>query len=210
MSLYSRYVLPRMIDGAMSSAETARVRAELIPRAQGVTLELGIGSGLNLPFYSSRVTRLYGVDPSAELHAMARKRAEAASRPLELFLQSAEDRLPLQDRSVDSVVCSWSLCSIPDPVRALREARRVLRPSGELLFVEHGRAPAGRVRVWQDRLNPLWRRFTGGCNMNRPTDELIRAAGFEIAELEQAFLPGPKLLAYTYRGRARALSGSAP
>ncbi len=210
MSFYRRHVLPHLIDWAMSSADTARVRAQVIPRAQGVTLEIGIGSGLNLPFYSGGVTRLYGVDPSAELHAMARKRAEAVSRPLELFLQSAEERLPLEAGSVDTVVCSWSLCSIPDPLRALREARRVLRPSGDLLFVEHGRAPAGGVRAWQDRLNPLWKRFTGGCNMNRPTDELIRAAGFEIAELEQAFLPGPKLLTYTYRGRARALSGSAP
>jgi SAM-dependent methyltransferase len=210
MSLYTRYVVPRMIDWAMSRADTARVRAELIPRAQGVTLEIGIGSGLNLPFYSGRVTRLYGVDPSPELQAMARKRAEAVARPVELLLQSAEEPLPLPAGSVDTVVCSWSLCSIPDPVRALREARRVLRPSGDLLFVEHGRAPAGGVRAWQDRLNPLWRRFSGGCNMNRPTDELIRAAGFEIAELEQAFLPGPKLLTYTYRGRARALSGSAP
>jgi ubiquinone/menaquinone biosynthesis C-methylase UbiE len=210
MGFYRRQVLPRLIDWAMSNADTARVRSEVIPRAEGVTLEIGIGSGLNLPFYSSRVTRLYGVDPSAELQALARSRAEQASRPVELFLQSAEERLPLQDRSVDTVVCSWSLCSIPDPVRALREARRVLRPSGELLFVEHGRAPAGGVRAWQDRLNPIWSRFTGGCNMNRPTDEVIRAAGFEIAELEQAFLPGPKLLTYTYRGRARPLSGSAP
>ena len=209
MSLYTRYVVPRMIDWAMSRADTARVRAEVIPRAQGVTLEIGIGSGLNLPFYSSRVTRLYGVDPSAELHAMARKRAEAVARPVELFLQSAEERLPLQAGSVDTVVCSWTLCSISDPVRALREARRVLSPSGDLLFVEHGRAPAGGVRVWQDRLNPLWKRFSGGCNMNRPTDELIRAAGFEIAELSQEFLPGPKVLTYTYRGSARALTSPA-
>jgi ubiquinone/menaquinone biosynthesis C-methylase UbiE len=199
-----------MIDWAMSNADTARVRSEVIPRAQGVTLEIGIGSGLNLPFYSSGVTRLYGVDPSPELQALARKRAEEASRSLELFLQSAEERLPLQDRSVDTVVCSWSLCSISEPLRALREARRVLRPSGELLFVEHGRAPAGSVRAWQDRLNPIWKRFAGGCNMNRPTDELIRAAGFELIELQQAFLPGPKVLTYTYRGRARALSGPAP
>jgi ubiquinone/menaquinone biosynthesis C-methylase UbiE len=204
MGLYGKYVVPRMIDWAMSNAMTARVREQVIPRAQGVTLEIGIGSGLNLPFYSQRVTELYGVDPSPELNALARKRAQEASRPVELFLQSAEERLPLADRSVDTVVCSWSLCSIPDPVRALREARRVLRPSGDFLFVEHGRAPAGAVRTWQDRLNPIWKRFTGGCNMNRPTDELVRAAGFEIAELEREFLPGPKVLTYTYRGRARA------
>ncbi|MFI5315423.1 MAG: class I SAM-dependent methyltransferase [Myxococcota bacterium] len=209
MSLYRRFVLPRLIDFAMSNVDTARVRAQVVPRARGVTLELGIGSGLNLPFYSGEVTRLYGVDPSPELHAMARRRAVESSRPLELLLQSAEEPLPLQDHSVDSVVVTWALCSIPDPIRALQQARRVLRPEGELYFAEHGRAPAAGVRKWQDRLNPIWKRVTGGCNMNRQTDQLIRAAGFEIAELSQEFLPGPKVLTYTYQGRARALTSPA-
>ena len=124
MSWYGKHVVPRLIDWAMDRADVAKQRAKVIPRAEGVTLEIGMGSGLNLPFYGSRVTKLYGVDPSAELHAMARRRAEEVSRPVELFLQSAEERLPLQDASVDTVVCSWSLCSIPDPGRALREARR--------------------------------------------------------------------------------------
>lgn len=203
MSFYGRYVVPRLIDWAMDRADVQKERAKVIPRAQGVTLEIGMGSGLNLPFYTERVTALYGVDPSPELQAMARRRAAEVARPIELFLQSAEERLPLQDQSVDTVVCSWTLCSIPDPVRALREARRVLRPSGELVFVEHGRAPAGSVRVWQDRLDPLWTRLAGGCHMNRPTDEVIRSAGFAIKELANEFLPGPKLLTYTYRGVAR-------
>jgi ubiquinone/menaquinone biosynthesis C-methylase UbiE len=203
VSFYQRWVVPRMLDWAMDREDTRKMRAQVIPRAQGVTLEIGMGSGLNLPFYSKQVTRLYGVDPSPELHAMARKRSEEAARPIDLFLQSAEERLPLEDQSIDTVVCSWTLCSIPDPVRALREARRVLRRGGELLFVEHGRSADASVRTWQDRLNPLWRLCSGGCNMNRPTDELIRAGGFEIAELENEYLPGPKVLTYTYRGRAR-------
>jgi len=204
VSWYAKHVVPRLIDWAMDRADVAKQRSKVIPRAEGVTLEIGMGSGLNLPFYGDRVTKLYGVDPSAELHAMARRRAAEVSRPVELFLQSAEERLPLQDGSVDTVVCSWSLCSIPDAGRALREARRVVRRGGSLLFVEHGRAPEGSVRVWQDRLDPLWTRIAGGCHMNRPTDEVIRGAGFELAELEREFLPGPKVLTYTYRGRAVA------
>jgi ubiquinone/menaquinone biosynthesis C-methylase UbiE len=209
VSLYGRWVLPRLLDFAMSNADMERIRAQVVPRAKGVTLELGIGSGLNLPFYSDLVTRVVGVDPSPELHAMARKRAERVSRPVELLLQSAEERLPLADASVDSVVVTWSLCSIPDPVAALRQALRVLRPGGELLFVEHGRAPAPRVSVWQDRLNPIWKRIAGGCNMNRAMDSLIRAAGFEIEELAHPVLSGPKVLTYLYLGRARALSAPA-
>ena len=161
MSLYQRWVLPRLLDFAMNNADMERIRRQVVPRAKGVTLELGIGSGLNLAFYSSEVTRIVGVDPSPELQEMARRRAERASRPVELLLQSAEQRLPLADASVDTVVVTWSLCSIPDPVRALEQARRVLRPGGDLLFVEHGRAPAPRVSVWQDRLNPLWKRIAG-------------------------------------------------
>jgi len=210
VSLYQRWVLPRLLDFAMNNADMEHVRRQVVPRAKGVTLELGIGSGLNLAFYSSEVTRVVGVDPSPELHEMARRRAERASRPVELLLQSAEQRLPLADASVDTVVVTWSLCSIPDPVRALEQARRVLRPGGDLLFVEHGRAPAPRVSVWQDRLNPLWKRIAGGCNMNRAMDALIRSAGFEIEELSHPELSGPKVLTYLYLGRARALSAPAP
>jgi len=206
MGLYQKYVFPRLIELAMSSADLEPVRSKVVSGAQGVTVELGIGSGLNLPFYGNRVTRLFGIEPSPELAAMARQRAAATSRPVELWLQSAEDQLPLPDASVDTVVVTWALCSIPDPVCALRQARRVLRRDGELLFAEHGRAIDPGLRKWQDRVNPFWRPIAGGCNLNRAPDEVIRAAGFRIAELSQSFLPGPKLLTFTYQGRAQPVT----
>lgn len=202
MSFYGKYVVPRMIDLCMRNRDTARIRTELIPRARGVVLEVGIGSGLNLPFYSTDASRIYGVDPSPEILKLARKRVEASAVPVELFPQSAEEPLPLADESVDTVVVTWSLCSIPDPLEALRQVRRVLRPSGQLLFVEHGLAPDDGVSAWQNRINPIWRRIAGGCNVNRPIDELIRSAGFEISDLKTAYMPGPRLLTYTYQGVA--------
>jgi SAM-dependent methyltransferase len=204
MGLYQKYVFPRLIELAMSNADLVPMREKVVSGARGVTVELGIGTGLNLPFYGQGVTQLFGVEPSAELAAMARRRAVETARPLELLPQSAEDRLPLPDASVDTVVVTWALCSIPDPVKALREARRVLRRDGELRFVEHGRAVDPRLRRWQNRLNPLWKVIAGGCNMNRAADEAIQAAGFRIQELSHAFLPGPKILTYTYQGRASA------
>ena len=203
MSFYGKYVVPRMIDLCMRNQDTMRVRAELIPRARGVVLEVGVGSGLNLPFYSADASRVYGVDPSLEGLKIARKRVEASPVPVELVPQSAEEPLPLADQSVDTAVITWSLCSIPDPFGALRQVRRVLKPSGQLLFVEHGLAPDDGVSTWQDRINPIWRRIAGGCNVNRPIDELIRSAGFEITDLKTAYLPGPRLLTYTYQGSAR-------
>ena len=123
--------------------------------------------------------------------------------PVEFVAQSAEEKLPLEDQSVDTVVVTWSLCSMHDPLRALHQVRRVLRPTGQLLFVEHGLAPDAHVRTWQNRMNPIWRRIGGGCNLNRKIDDLIRSAGLEISELEMKYLPGPKPLTYTYRGLAR-------
>jgi SAM-dependent methyltransferase len=202
--LYQKYVFPRLIELAMSSGDLVPMREKVVSGARGVTVELGIGSGLNLPFYEQGVTQLFGVEPSPELAALARKRSAETGRPVELLAQSAEDPLPLPEASVDTVVVTWALCSIPDPVKALREARRVLRRGGELLFVEHGRADDPRLRRWQDRLNPLWKLIAGGCNMNRAADEAIRAAGFRIEELSHTFLPGPKILTYTYQGRASA------
>jgi len=205
MGFYAKYVLPRVIDVAMSNKETAGLRANWIPQARGEVLEVGIGSGLNLPFYSSRVQHVYGVEPSLELQQMARRRVAAGPFEVEFLAQSAEDRLPLADASVDTVVLTWTLCSIANAPKALDQIKRVLRSSGRLIFLEHGRAPDPGVVVWQDRLTPAWRRIGGGCHLNRKIDELITAAGFQITDLTTCYLPGPRPMTYTYQGFARVV-----
>jgi ubiquinone/menaquinone biosynthesis C-methylase UbiE len=165
-------------------------------------LEVGIGSGLNLPLYGPSVRSVIGLDPSPELLRMARDRAAAAPVPVELLEGSAET-VPLDDASIDTVVTTWTLCTIPDAPRALSELRRVLRPGGALLFVEHGRAPEPGVARWQDRLDPMWRRLAGGCHLNRKIDDLISGAGFQIDALTNARLPGPRTHTFLYEGRAR-------
>jgi ubiquinone/menaquinone biosynthesis C-methylase UbiE len=181
-------------------AVTAR-RSGLIPQATGSVLEIGIGSGLNLPFYSTDVTDLRGVDPSAALLTMAGKKIAHAGFPVDLTCESAE-RLSLESKSVDTVVTTWTLCSIPNPLQALQEMKRVLRPGGQLLFIEHGFSPDPKVHAWQHRINPVWRIIGGGCNLDRRIDELIIAAGFEIAQLQTTYLPGPRPMTYTYEGVA--------
>jgi ubiquinone/menaquinone biosynthesis C-methylase UbiE len=201
MGLYARFILPRLIDLVMKNEEMTRLRSQVVPAARGNVLEVGIGSGLNLPFYTTAVTQLYGVDPSSELLKMARPKAAHVPFPVEFLNQSAE-RLPLADRQVDTVVVTWTLCSIPDACAALREARRVLKPDGTLIFVEHGLSPDPRVQKWQNRINPLWRLVGGGCNLNRKMDDLIRSAGFAISALQTKYLPGPRPMTYTYEGVA--------
>jgi ubiquinone/menaquinone biosynthesis C-methylase UbiE len=200
---YNRFVLPRLIDFAMSRDDAAKLRAANIPKASGVVLEVGIGSGLNVPFYASTVKRLVGVDPSAQLLAMAADRKASASFPVELLRHSAED-LPLETHSIDTVVVTWSLCSIANPSAGLAEMRRVLKPEGSFIFVEHGLAPEPDVQNWQNRLTPMWRRFAGGCHLNRPIARLIRDAGFAIAELRTEYAPGPRPMTFTYQGVAYA------
>ena len=203
MSIYSRFVLPRVLDCAMKYDELTDLRAAVIPDARGVVLEVGIGSGLNLPLYSTTaVTQVYGIDPSADLLAMAQKKIASLPFPVTLMNQSA-DRIPLGDVSIDTVVVTWSLCSIPTPMTALHEMRRVLKPEGRLIFVEHGLSPDARVQSWQNRLTPIWRRLAGGCHLNRKMDELIRSAGFSILTLETRYIPGPRLVTYTYVGTGR-------
>jgi ubiquinone/menaquinone biosynthesis C-methylase UbiE len=166
-------------------------------------LEIGIGSGLNLPFYCSQVQCVYAVDPSLELQQMARKRAEAGRIKVQFLSQSAEESLPLTDASIDTAVITWTLCSIPNALGALQQIKWVLKPKGRLIFLEHGRAPG--VVLWQDRLTPFWSRITGGCHLNRKVDELITAAGFEITEVQTFYLAGPRPMTYTYQGLAQLM-----
>lgn len=206
MGLYAKYVLPRLVDLAMRNKEISRLRAEWLPHARGDVLEVGIGSGLNLPFYSSSVQRVYGVEPSLELQRMASKRATATSARVEFLSQSSEDALPLADGTIDTVVITWTLCSIPDPSKALRQMKRVLKQSGRLVFIEHGRSPDRDTAAWQDKMTPIWKRIGGGCHLNRKIDELVTAAGFEIVELKTFYQPGPRPMTYTYQGIAQPVS----
>jgi ubiquinone/menaquinone biosynthesis C-methylase UbiE len=201
MSFYSRFVLPPILNWVMKDKRLRERREQLVPRAHGAVLEIGIGSGLNLPFYdASRVKRLCAVDPSAELLAMAHRKAARLKMDVELVQQSAE-RLPFPEASFDSALLTWTLCSIPDPATALVEIRRVLKPGGELFFIEHGLSPDAGVARWQHRLTPLWRPIAGGCHLDRPVEALVRSA-FRSAQVETFYLEGPRLLTFTYEGRA--------
>lgn len=203
MSVYEKWILPRLTDLVMRNAEATRYRAGIVPLARGTVLEVGAGSGLNFQFYGNGVERLYALDPSEELQSMARKRAPGAAMPIEFLLHSGEE-VPLDDQTCDTVVTTWTLCTIPDPVKALTEMKRVLKPGGTLLFAEHGVAPEASVRAWQERLNPLWRRITGGCNLNRSVAKLMDAAGFNIVDLQQEYAKGLRPMSYIYSGRAQA------
>lgn len=202
MNVYDKWILPRLTDLVMRNKEATRYRSQLVPEACGTVLEIGVGSGLNLPYYGTAVSRLYGLDPSEELLQMARKKAGAALFPVE-FLANTGEEIPLDDCCFDTIVTTWTLCTIPDPVKALKEMRRVLKPGGSLLFAEHGFAPDASVRSWQERLNPLWRRITGGCNLNRKMDELIRNSDFRIVQLDMAYAKGLRPMSYIYSGRAQ-------
>lgn len=202
MGLYQDHVLPLLIHLSMRQRNLAAYRARVVPAAQGRVLEIGIGSGLNLPYYGTAVEQIIGLDPSPKLLAMARKAARQAAIPLELIENSAE-AIPLYNRSIDTIVTTWTMCSIPDVQRALGEMRRILKPGGRLLFVEHGRSPDVRVCRWQDRLTPVWCRIGGGCHLNRAISELIEGAGFGIEQLETGYMRGPKPMTFMYEGSAR-------
>jgi ubiquinone/menaquinone biosynthesis C-methylase UbiE len=203
MGLYRRYILPRLIEYCCSEAAVTEQRRRIVTRAQGTVLEIGIGSGLNLPFYDpGRVERVIGIDPDDAIWALAAERRRTFEIPLERIAESSE-RIPLGGDAVDTVVVTYSLCTIPDPFAALREMRRVLRPSGRLLFAEHGESPDEGVRRWQRRIDPLWRRIAGGCHTARPIPRIFEGAGWRFDELDQGYISGPKLLSYEYVGVAR-------
>ena len=204
MRLYDKYVLPRLIHFTCGSRPTMRQREKVVPLARGAVLEVGIGSGLNLPFYDQgQVRKVWGLDPSHELLEMARKAAGAVPFEVEFLGLPIED-LSLEDGSVDTVLVTYTLCSIPDVAAALRQMARVLRPGGQLIFCEHGAAPDARVRRWQDRLNPVWRRFSGGCELNRAIPALIEAGGFRVSSLDTMYLPGWRPATFNYWGTAAA------
>lgn len=203
MGVWSRHVLPRLVDRLCAAEELSALRAEVVPAASGRVLEVGFGTGHNLAWYDpGRVERLLALEPSAEMVARAARRAPAPF-PVEVLALEGE-QIPLDTASVDTVVVTFTLCTIPDVARALTGMRRVLRPEGRLLFLEHGAAPEPRVRRWQQRLNPLWKRAFGGCHLDRDVPGLLAAAGFAIETLREDLLPGgPAIAAYTYRGSAR-------
>ena len=203
MNVYEKYVLPKLIHLAMRNKRTTAERAKFIPLASGIVLEVGVGSGLNLPFYGPKVEKLYALDPSLQLWKMARQRVKEAPFPVEFLAESAEC-IPLKDGSADTVVTTWTLCTIPNALRALTEMRRVLKPKGQLIFVEHGHSPDPGVLAWQNWLTPVWKRIGGGCHLNRQIDELIADAGFDITQIERGYSRGPKPMAYLYRGCALA------
>jgi SAM-dependent methyltransferase len=202
MSIYGRYVLPFLTDLAMRNPVARAERARFVPLARGDVLEVGVGSGLNIPMYGTEVRRLYALDPSPELLRIARRRAPRGRIPV-TFMQESAESISLPDAGVDTVVTTWTLCTIPNPGKALREMQRVLRADGQLVFVEHGRAPEPAVARRQDRLTPLWRAIAGGCHLNREIDRLLALGGFEVTELDRGYTPGLRVASYLYRGRAR-------
>jgi ubiquinone/menaquinone biosynthesis C-methylase UbiE len=202
MGLYQTYVVPCLTHLAMRQKQLLPFRRRIVGAAEGRVLEIGIGSGLNLPLYGPTISAVIGLEPSPELSRRARPRAAAAAIPTMLLDASAE-AIPLDKASVDTVVTTWTLCTIPDARRALSEMRRVLKPGGALLFVEHGRAPEPGVARWQDRLDPLWSRLAGGCHLNRKMDDLLRDSGFRVESLTHPRLPGPPTHTFLYEGRAR-------
>jgi ubiquinone/menaquinone biosynthesis C-methylase UbiE len=205
MGFYTRHILPHLIRSACGLPLVRRQRERVVPLASGEVVEIGIGSGPNLPLYDpTRVTRVIGIDPSEPLLGYARRAAIGAAFPVELRAASAE-RLPIASSSTDTAVLTFTLCSIPDAASALAEIRRVLRRGGSLLFLEHGLAPDEAVRRWQHRLDPLWGPLAGGCHLSRDIPALLSAAGFHAVELDTGYLRGaPRFAGYLYRGVASA------
>jgi ubiquinone/menaquinone biosynthesis C-methylase UbiE len=194
-------VLPKLIDTACGQPPMAELRSRYVPQAEGDVLEIGIGSGLNLPHYSDRARTVTGLDPHAELTDLARARADDANPEVDV-LQISSEEIPADDGRFDTIVCTWTLCSIPNVYQALREMHRVVKPGGRFYFVEHGLSPDPSVQRWQRRIEPLWKIVGGGCHLTRKADDLIRDAGFLLPEQESGYLPGPKWAAFMTHGVA--------
>jgi len=202
MRLYKKHVLPNLVHFACSLRPTMRQRDKVVPLAQGSVLEVGLGSGLNLPYYDvSKVSKLWGLEPSPEMIRMAKKRARSVDFEVE-FIDLPGEAIPLETDSIDTVLVTYTLCTIFDVDRAIQEMARVLKPSGELVFCEHGAAPDASVRRWQNRINPLWKCVGGGCHLNRDIPTLIEQGGFRINEMEAMYIPGWRPASYNYWGTA--------
>ncbi len=200
MNFYEKYIVPWITNCVCRHKVLTEQRKKIVPLAKGHVLEIGFGSGLNLGFYNpAEVQHVWGLDPSAALWQMA----ETAGVQFEVeFLQASAESIPLARASADTIVVTYTLCSVPDIIKALKDMRRVLRPGGELLFCEHGAAPDAKVRKWQDRLNPIWSKLAGGCNLNRSIPALLEQGGFKIQTVDTMFLPVWKPAAFNYWGTA--------
>ena len=203
MSLYEKYVLPKFLNCTCGSKPINYQRKKVVPLAQGLVLDVGIGSGLNIPFYDmSKIDKVLGLDPSIELNNLAKDVAEEHKIDVDFMLCGAED-IPLPDNHVDTVLITYTMCTIPDVLEAYKEMLRVLKPGGKLIFCEHGQAPDLKVAKWQKRIDPLWGKIAGGCHLNRDIPHLITSAGFEIENMEQMYLPStPSIAGYNYWGTA--------
>lgn len=201
MGFYDERILPHLVNLTMRNRHLMPYRERVISAAEGRVLEVGVGSGVNLPLYPARVREIIGLEPAPRLLAMSRCVASQVSLPV-IFIESSAEAMPLDDCSIDTVVTTWTLCTIPAVLQALYETRRVLRPSGQLLFVEHGLAPDDTVRKWQGWLTPAWKRIGGGCHLNRPIRAIVERAGFTITRLETGYMKGPSPLTFLYEGRA--------
>jgi ubiquinone/menaquinone biosynthesis C-methylase UbiE len=204
MGFYGKHILPRCLDAACGIGPITRQREKIVPFAEGVVLEIGIGSGQNLPHYNfDKVTKIIGVDPDDHIWKRSEKRRKACPIDVERIGLSGED-IPLEKNSADSVVVTYSLCTIPNPVKALREMSRILKPGGKILFSEHGKAPDEKVHRWQKRIDPIWKKLAGGCHSGRDIPDIFRQADLKFDTIEELYIPGPKVLAYNYWGIATA------
>lgn len=202
MGFYENRILPHIINLACGIKPVRRQRQKLVPEARGKILEVGMGTGLNMPYYTrDMVEVIYGLEPNAKSCQMAAGPIGKAGLNVNMIGLDGQ-QIPLDDNSVDTVVLTYTLCTIPDAHKAMTEMRRVLKPGGKLLFSEHGKAPDAAVKKWQDRINPMWKIISGGCNLNRDIPTLIKNGGFDIESLDEMYLPGPKFAAYTYWGCA--------
>ena len=204
MSFYDKYILPKFLNCACGSKPINYQREKIVPLAEGTVLDVGIGSGLNIPYYNkSKIKYLYGLDPSIELLNLAKPLAKKNELEIE-FLECGAEAIPLPNDSIDTVVITYTLCTIPDTQLSNEEVMRVLKPNGKLLFCEHGLAPDINVVKWQKRINPIWNKIAGGCNLNRDIPKLIRSSGFKILNMEEMYLPStPKFAGYNYWGVAK-------